>query len=401
MALGPIVDFLYDKSMPLFAFSDDADFTAKVSREIIRGIQDQGVCATAKHFPGLGSNNISMHFGHGRNVLPFDEWMQTYGHIYKETIDEGVLCIMNTHTMLESYAKEYENGYAPIATYSSKLTTELLKEKLGFEGAVVTDALIMGGMSTGDIVAETVQAFKAGADLLLWPPMEAADKIEELILSGEIPMSRLDDALARIEKMREFRNKALKEKSFDTPDKDWADKKSTEITKNGLCLYKNELGLIPLDKNKINKILLIDATEYEAVASAPLIKKALENEGFTVDLKRDGLYDEPSLVAWPEETEKLQKDYDLVIFNMNMTYETSWRTNFMLIWLSQQLDKNKKVIINYGSPFFAEAYFGEDKTIIEVNNSHTFEPIIKLVSDALLGKIEMNGQKVLTGKAKG
>lgn len=398
--LGPIVDLYCDSSMPLFAMSDDPEVVAAANREIIRGVQDQGVCATAKHFPGLGTCNINMHFGHGKNVLPFDEWMETYGYIYKETFKEDVLSVMTTHTMLESYTKDYENGFAPIATYSTKLTTELLKDKLGFKGAVVTDALCMGGCSTGNVIDETVQAFKAGADLLLWPPVEAADKIEELILSGEIPMSRLDDALERINRMREFRNKALDSKSYDTPDKDVADELSREIIKNGICEYKNEIGLLPLDKNKIKKILLLDATENEMVHSTPLIKKALEEEGFVVDIRDGDICDMISQVCWQDDIEALQDRYDVVIFNMNMEYATSWKITYMLVWASQQFDKKKKIIVNYGAPFFAETYFPDDHTIIEVNDGFTYESVAHLVSDALLGRFKMTGKKVLTGKIK-
>lgn len=399
--LWPIVDLYYDSAMPLYAVSDDAQLTADITCNIIKGLQDNGICATAKHFPGLGSSNINMHFGNGKNILDFDEWMDTYGLIYKQAIDSGVMCIMNTHATLRSYANEDENGFVPIATYSSKLTTELLKEKLGFKGAVVTDALIMGGMSTGNLVDETVQAFKAGADLLLWPPMAAADKIEELILSGEIPMSRLDDALERIGRMRDYREKAIKENMCPAPDVAYHDASYAKICEHGICEYKNEIGLLPLDVNKYKKILIVDATENEEMDpnSSYVLKNALEKYGFECEVRTD-IYDIPSCVCWQEDIDAIQNQYDLTIFNLNMDYTTAWKPTYMYIWASQMFDKSRKIIINHGAPMFADIYFPREHTIVETNNYMPIPDFIEVLAEGLVGKRKFTGTKVLTGKIK-
>ena len=103
----------------------------------------------------MGSTHLNMHLCPGHNPLPFDRWMETYGYTYQQMIEEDVDCIMTTHIALDCYDNEKHDGYLPIATFSKKVTTDLLKGELGFKGAVVTDALVMGGMSTGDLVAET------------------------------------------------------------------------------------------------------------------------------------------------------------------------------------------------------------------------------------------------------
>ena len=391
--LQPSIDMCIDHLMYLMAISDDPQIIAKIYRETVRGIQDQGVCATVKHFPGLGTYFVNMHIGPGSNILPFDEWMETYGYTYKEMFKEGVMSVMTTHVSLKSYDNEGDNGYYPIATYSKKLTTDLLKGELGFEGAVVTDALIMGGMATGDLVAETVQAFKAGADLLLWPPVEAAEEIEKQILSGEIPMSRLDDALARIEKMEAFRNKALEEKSYDVPDAEFVDEKLVEIVKNGICQLRNDIDLLPIDKNKYKKVLIVDVTD-EDEKSSELLRQELLERGIKAEVKRD-IYDVPSRVCWQADIDKLQSEYDLVIFNVNAFFVAQWSVPHMLIWASHLFDKKKKIIVNYGSPYFAVDYFPEDPTFIEMNCSANKETV-KLLADGLFGEIEFTGKKVLT-----
>lgn len=393
--LGPSIDMCFDHLMYLMAISDDPKVTADVYRQVVKGIQDQGVCATVKHFPGLGTYFVNMHLAPGANNLPIDKWMETYGYTYQEMFKEDVMSVMTTHVSLKSYDNEFADGYYPIATYSKKLTTDLLKGELGFEGAVVTDALIMGGMSTGNLVAETVQAFKAGADLLLWPPVEAAEKIEELILSGEIPMSRLEDALMRIEKMESFRNRALANRTFNTPDAKYVDEKLLEITKNGICQLRNDIGLLPIHTDRYKKILIVDVTDEDNISSR-LLSQEFTKRGIQAEVKRD-IYDVPSRVCWQTDVDKLQAEYDLVIFNVNAFFVAQWSVPHMLIWASHLFDKKKKIIVNYGSPYFAVDYFPEDPTIIEMNCSPTKETVEMLV-DGILGKAKFTGRSLITQK---
>lgn len=389
-ALQPIVDLYYNRAMPFPTMCDDPMLTAKLCRQIVRGVQDQGVCATVKHFPGLGTANINMHFAPGRNVLDFDEWMKSYGHIYGQMIEENVCSVMTTHVTLRSFDNEGDRGYYPIATFSPKLTMELLKGKLGFEGAVVTDALVMGGMATGNLVEECVQAFRSGADLLLWPPVETADRIVELLESGEIPMSRLEDALARIEKMRSFRETAKKENAMDTPDCDFINQTSQQIIRDAVCLLRNERNLIPLAEN-VKKLLIVDVTDGDD--SALRLKAQLEKSGYAVDVERD-IYDVVSNVSWQEEIDALQDQYDRIIFNVNTILGSVWSQPYMLIWASHLFDKNKKIIVNHGSPYFAPDYFPEDPTFIQ-SNAEVSDASIQAIADGITGKMDFKGHSVI------
>ncbi len=385
--LQPAIDMYYNSNMPFTAMSGDVETTAKLFAQMVKGIQDQGVCATVKHFPGLGTSNTNMHHAPGTNILPFEEWMESYGYVYKNMIAENVYSVMSTHTMLKSFDGETHDGFLPIATYSEKLTRELLKEKLGFEGAVVTDALIMGGMATGDLVAETVQAFKCGADLLLWPPVEAADAICDKLESGEIPMSRLEDALARIQRMRDFRETHTHR---DTPDPKFATEISLDIIRRGVCLYKNEIGLIPISRD-VKKILILDAAHG---GPSQLLGEELRKRGYAVDVK-DDIYDHEFFVCWQVEIDAISASYDLVILNADpgITDDTH-NSLFMMIWASHLFSKQKKIVINYGKPFVTLSYFPEELTLIEANNDPT-EETVKAIADGLVGEMEFTGQFVL------
>ncbi len=385
--LGPAVDITTVYPNPFSGGTHNPETAVKVYGKIIEGIQNQGICATSKYFPGLGGGFINMHFAPGKNELDFDTWMKTYGYVYQEMFKKNVMCVMNTHVMLKSYDDEYHDGFCPIATYSYKLTTELLKEKLGFKGAVVTDALIMGGMATGDLIAETVQAFKAGADLLLWPPVEAADVIAEKLESGEIPMERLEDALTRINRMREFRNKFVSEKKAVVPSAEFADETLRRIKENGICEHRNEINLLPI-KDDVKKFLIVDVSDSSK--SADMLKNELIKRRYFAEVKKD-IYDVPSRVCWQDDIDALQAMYDIVIFSVDTAYETSWGVPFMRIWASHLFSKEKKIIVNYGTKFFASEYFPEDPTFIQMNCNPSESAVSSLV-DGLFGKIEFKGR---------
>lgn len=390
--LAPTIDMYISRHNANHATTDDPVHTAKIYRQVVRGLQDQGVCATLKHFPGLGTDNVNMHHAPGRNVLDFDEWMETYGYTYKEINKENPACVMNTHTSLRSYTGEFEDGYYPIATFSTKLNEDLLRGELGFKGAIVTDALIMGGMSNGDIVECTAQAFKCGADLLLWPPMEALDRIEEKILSGEIPMSRLDEAIERIDEMIAFRKKAKENHVYDEPDVEFVNRRSGDIIEKGICCIKNEIGLLPLNADKHKNIVILDASET-GQKSIELLKEELTKRGVNVKISR-AAYDSVSDVWWQEQADGVMEGQDIVIVYVDGKLASSWNNTFRTIWGSHMMDKSKKVIVNFGSPFFANDYFPEDPTYIDMNTNAS-PYAVKALAARLFGEKEFTGKSVL------
>ena len=161
-SFSPIVDINYNMQNSVANIrtaSDDPKIVAKFGTAAVRGYQKNGfMAAGCKHFPGDGVDDRDQHFCTTINSFSRKKWMETYGYTYKEMFEEGVMSVMTTHVTLKSYDNEITDGFYPIATYSKKLTTDLLKKELGFNGVVVTDALVMGGMATGNLVKEAVQA---------------------------------------------------------------------------------------------------------------------------------------------------------------------------------------------------------------------------------------------------
>ena len=393
--LGPCVD------IPIFRLietinahmSDDHVFAAKMYRQVVRGIQDQNVAATAKHFPGVGTHHVNMHISPGHNVLPFDEWMDIFGYMYKEMFKEDIMSTMTSHMTLRSYSEKADYGSVPIATHSKDLTIGLLKKELGFDGVVVTDALTMGGCSLENQVEEAVAAFACGADFLLWPPVEAGDRIVEEIEAGRIPMERLDDAIDRIQRfMDRLGIDGEKERKFPEPDSNFVDETFKEIFKKGITLVRNEINNLPLDKKR-NRIL-VDLVSSESKVNdgdekregAEKLVEILKNEGFEVDFK----WNYTSFVD--KHMNEEIKDYDYIIIMLDSTFSIgATRDCFNSAWTVNNLPSAKKIILNFSSPFFIDDYYPHEKTFVQVNSA-IYAERMPMVADAILGKTPMSGK---------
>lgn len=304
MALSPVAEVLSQVA------TDDPEINSAMYSAVVRGIQDEGVAATVKHFPGLGTHHVNFHFGPGQNVLSMDEWMKTYGRSYLACFAENALSVMTSHLTFRAFSDKGDDGKFPIATYSSDLTVKLLKEKLGFKGAVVTDALIMGGMATGSQIEDSVQAFKSGADFLLWPPMETADRIVEEIEKGNIPMSRLDDALSRIEYVRKHIGlDDAPERTYRPVDSDFVDQTFHTVTERGMTCLSNKDGVLPLSPATHKKVLVVGCAKNEKdMDKLRPIADELKKRGF------DATFQEYLLICWQDQMEReVNGKYDLVL----------------------------------------------------------------------------------------
>lgn len=398
MILGPCVDLSIFRCTETISstMSNDAEYSAKMYRQVIRGIQDQNVGATAKHFPGLGTHHVNMHISAGQNTLPFDEWMKTYGHVYKEAFKEDLKCVMTSHVTLRSYSEKADYGTQPIATHSKDITIGLLKEKLGFDGVVVTDALTMGGCAIENQIEEAVAAFACGADLLLWPPVEAGDRIVEEIEAGRIPMSRLDDAMERLDRFTEWLRIKGKDRERYPVDSDFVDQTFDEIAKKGITLIRNEVGNLPLKKERKRILVDLVAPESkknygdEATNAADELIKILENEGFSVEFKKNYVnFIDSSL-------NNEIKDYDYILILLSSPFSIgSTRDCFNSAWTVHLFPTAKKVFVNFSVPFFIDDYYPDEKTFVQANCALKADNM-QAIANALLGKEAMTGKLMRT-----
>jgi len=183
-------------------FSDDHKIVARLGGIVIKTLQENGVMAVAKHFPGLGQAGIDPHFH--LPVIKSDKKEMEKVNLppFKSAIKAKVAGIMSSHALYP--ALDPENP----ATLSPVILNNLLREKMGFKGLIITDDLEMGAI-TGKYGVDqgALDSFKAGADILLICKeqkniLDAIELIEKKILSKEIQEERLDQSIARIMKTK-------------------------------------------------------------------------------------------------------------------------------------------------------------------------------------------------------
>ena len=186
-------------------------------------------------------------------------------------ISAGVDTIMPGHIGLPAYPQKLSERFnMPYpATLSKELMVDLLKGEMGFKGVIITDALNMGGCAGyyPNELEVSVQCFVAGADVVLWPSLAYMDTIEARINRGEIPMSRLDDAVERVWALRERFNFLQKSDSLFTEmsqaDKDFVFETGTNLAEKAVTLLEDRNGDIPLSPEKSKKILLMPISYHD------------------------------------------------------------------------------------------------------------------------------------------
>ena len=200
MTFGPVLDVNSNPANPIIntrSFGEDPEAVARHGRAYIRGARAAGLMTTGKHFPGHGDTDTDSHID--LPTIGVDRATLDAVHLppFRAAIAEGVDGIMTAHIAVVGV----EGPDAPPATLSPYFMTEVLRDELGFDGLLFTDALNMGGVANRYGAAESaVLALEAGADVLLYPldVREALDAVAEAVASGRITEGRIDRSVRRV-----------------------------------------------------------------------------------------------------------------------------------------------------------------------------------------------------------
>lgn len=402
-SFSPVSDLNRNRRNPLInnrGMTDNADLGVKMLPQIIKGMQDHGLSACAKHFPGDGMDYRDQHIVTTYNDCDMDDWRATYGRVFAACIAEGVDSIMAGHIGLPAYPQKFSerHGMPLPATLSKELITDLLKGEMGFEGIVVTDALGMGGFAGWypDKGTSEIESFKAGCDMMLWPSAAYADNLEKAILSGEVPMSRLDDAVTRILRVKEKRGLFNEDHEMfyelSEEEKRFIKEFQQKCAEQSITLIRNDAGRFPLDPKKTPRLGICAVAQYApAFEEAKLLKEEFEKRGFIVDYTEEG---RPSAA----ERERFYRENDLILF---ATFSRAFRPVGFLDYLDGPaariqrafLEPNavdKVMAVSFGSPYFYDQYFEKAETY--VNAYSMLACSVKAFVRAACGEIEFQGK---------
>ncbi len=203
MDFAPVADVLINKNNSEIgnrSFGSDASLVAGMVEKTVAGMEENGLSATLKHFPGHGSTYNNSHNGRSESERTLDELRQEEFLPFKAGISAGVDFIMVSHMTLVNATEEK----AP-SSVSQEVITDMLKGELGYKGIIITDAFNMGAIVNEYKAGEAeVKAIKAGADMILMPRdlKIAVNALKAAVAAGEITEERINESVLKILKLK-------------------------------------------------------------------------------------------------------------------------------------------------------------------------------------------------------
>ncbi|WP_276256399.1 glycoside hydrolase family 3 protein [Halomontanus rarus] len=198
----PVVDVNTNPDNPVIGVrspGSDPQTVSEFATAALEGIHAEEQVAVAKHFPGHGDTELDSHLELPHVTYDRETLERVHLPPFEAMIERGVDCIMTSHIVVDCLDPDRP------ATLSPTILTDLLRDELGFEGVVVTDAMMMDAIADNYGVGEAaVRAVDAGADLVLtgYVPaedlLETRDAIVDAVESGELSESRIDDSVERV-----------------------------------------------------------------------------------------------------------------------------------------------------------------------------------------------------------
>ncbi len=214
---APVLDIFSNPNNTVIgnrAFGTDSETVIKMALPFAHGMESQGIIPTFKHFPGHGDTTSDSHVELPVVTKTKEELYQNELLTFKAAIEDNAQIIMTAHIALPNVTGDYTP-----ATMSKVVINDILREELGFNGVVITDAVNMRALRDNYSIEEICNySINAGVDMILMPldPIETLNTIEALINNGTISEERINESVKRILTLK-YRNKLDEEKE---PNKD-------------------------------------------------------------------------------------------------------------------------------------------------------------------------------------
>ncbi|AKK73027.1 glycoside hydrolase [Chryseobacterium gallinarum] len=283
---APVVDVNTNPNNPIIgnrSFGSEVSNVISSALSYSNGLQDNNILAAIKHFPGHGDTSTDSHLDLPVVSHSLDRLEAVELAPFKELMDKGIGGVMVAHL----YVPSLESGKGIPASVSKNIITGVLKDKLGYKGLIITDALNMGAVANkykpGELDA---MAFKAGNDIMLFSQgvSEGKKLIQKAIDKGEIPQSRVEESVKKILLTKYFLG--LTQYTPKNPENINADLNNDShkalvqnLYSNALTLLKDDKKLLPITGKQVYYIPLEEApyqTFANRLGTNVIIKKAAE-----------------------------------------------------------------------------------------------------------------------------
>lgn len=288
-------------------FSSEAQQVLDMSKEYLRGAKDAGLASCMKHFPGDGLDERDQHIVTTNNDMSVEEWEENFGKVYRGMIDAGVESVMIGHIRLPEMSRKLrpgikDNEIMP-ATIAPELLQDLLRDELGFNGLVITDATHMVGLTSAMRRSEIMPyTIAAGCDMILYyrDKDEDVEAIKEGLANGVLTEERLNEAVTRVlafKAMLKLHTKKAEgtlvpaEENLSIIGCEEHKQVAKDIADQAITLVKNTKNQLPLTPQTHKRIMLYTVEQagfapnkVEADRLNQRVKAKLEAQGFEVTL---------------------------------------------------------------------------------------------------------------------
>jgi beta-N-acetylhexosaminidase len=293
IAFAPVADVNDNPQNPVIntrSFGEDPKAVAKLVAAAVRGIQDNGMLATVKHFPGHGNTDTDTHLA--LPTIPGD-WARLDSVElvpFRAAIRAGVAGVMSAHIGLPAL----DGGRVQPSTLTPAVFTGILRDSLGFKGLAVTDALNMGALVKNYPPADIpVLALQAGADILLQPsdPRAVVDAVEAAVKDGRISRARLDASVRKVLEMKRRlglfarRTVPLDSVSAYVGAAEFQ-RTADDIAARSMVLVKDSLGVIDTLRAHPQKLALVTYGDERSPNVGVALAAELRARGYGVALQR-------------------------------------------------------------------------------------------------------------------
>ena len=433
---APVLDINNNPNNPIIgvrSFSDDPETVVAFGKSFIEGLHSENLITTIKHFPGHGNTDTDSHTGFPLINSTYEQLKENELIPFKAAVEAGTDMIMTAHIQYPNIEKETyvststgQQVYLP-ATMSKTILTDILRNDMGYEGIIVSDALDMDAIADNFAMKDVLKmTINSGVNMLLLPIVYDYKNLEEnkatldlavkLAEDGEIDIEKIDDSVKRILKLK-LKYGLLDQEDFELNDSIIAEakaginsKESNEITQRlaeeAVTLLKNENKAFPLDVKENENVLIVFAdtcisrSGYGELVKQELLEQNLLPAGVTIDiLGNNGSNNEECIEA------AKKADHLIMVYRMYGTSCLDPQTDdgWSLECFDQMIDEvhklNKKVILmTCQLPYDIARFTAADALLVTYEATtarslptRTISPNLYVALKACFGLAETNG----------
>ncbi len=402
LALAPVVDVNNNPSNPIIntrAFSEDPDEVARYAISFMQGLHSQGMLATAKHYPGHGDTQTDSHISLAQ--IPSDSARLWNVELkpFQAIIDAGVDLVMVGH--LDAGEFQMEPGIP--SSLSPYWRQDILRKRQGFKGAIITDAMAMGGITRNfpDRYA-LIQTIKAGSDIIIQNRnyKGSVDWVEEAVKDGLISESRIDESVVRIltlkQKLGLDKKKTLSLSDMQLRLGTQHNKSvAQDIMAKAVTLVRDNQNLVPVSMTDSQHVYIVDirdwANDHDRSTIQSVLQRSLNNASTWILDNSDltTTYDNV-LASIPDSARVILNIFSRVKMNKDRVLLPAVQSAFVD---SLSRKTPHMIVTSFGTPYLIRA-FPDIPTYLVTYSSQT--EMQRALARALLGKANITGKLPIT-----